>query len=722
MNETGSLEVLWRRKYLLVLGALLGIVAAVVFGSPSKVIAVNHYQAVDAMFVNPDLSQPELASRYAYLAMSSSVPADVATELGRYDAGEVRERIVVEADPALGSLTIISTDHRSLASATELVEAFGDKLMAFLQDDASEAHEAEVARLQQQVDAAREEAVRLSAAVPAVLAEGQVPDVLATAERDAAVGQYTTAVQNLAIAKAAQAADEPPLQRLRPVVGELEEEQEASDPLGAAGRLAIGAIVGMVLGGALAFLIHRFDSRLYGRTDVEGAFQLPVIGEIPKLPRRWRKRRGLVSADEPSSPAAESFRQLRSTVSAIHTQRLRRLAQSPEAKSGSRDELILLVASPGPGDGKSTTIANLAKAFVDAGQSVIVVSGDLRRPTMHEFLQADESPGLSEAIQEGFEPARVGELLRPTAVAGVQLLPHGEAADNPGELLAASRGLILAARDLADVILIDSPPVLIGNDVSELVPVADGILVVARVGRTTAEQAHRTRDAIDRLAAPVLGVVLVGSDELMRGVAYYGGYGKRQTRRSRMVESLRLRREWFGRRPQPSHTGAPTSITVPSRVDDDRFGLGPAPARDQPLSTAELDAPEGARAGDEQTKRTPSAAASGDKGSGNGSKDRAVADDGSKDGAAVDHGSKDLGSDDNGSDDRAADDAGEPVAPLSAATEKAGGGEHRHESTEDQPVSGVDLASLRRRVLLEHRHRPGGSPAPDAASRDDGSG
>ena len=691
MNETGSLEVLWRRKHLLLLGALLGIVAAVMFGNPGKVIAVDHYQSSDALYVNPDVSGPEMASRYAYLAMSSSVPADVADQLEGYDAAEVREKIVIESDPALGSLTVLSAGHTRQASAVELVETFGDQLMAFLGDGASQERAEEVARLEQRVQETRVEVETLQAQEPVAGPDGVVPPPprLLEADLTAALADYSLARQDLATVKAAQAANYAPLERLRPVVAELEVEQESSDPLGAAGRLAIGAIVGLVLGGALAFFIHRFDSRLYSRADVEGAFQVPVIGEIPKLPRRWRKRRGLVTAVEPSSPAAEAFRQLRSTLSAIHIQRLRRLAQSPEARPGTREEMILLVASPGPGDGKSTTIANLAKSFVDAGRSVIVVSGDLRRPTMHEFLQADAAPGLSEAIQEGLEPARVGELIRPTAIPGVQLLPHGETVDNPGELLGASRGLILAARDLADVILIDSPPVLIGNDVSELVPVADGILLVARVGRSTAEQAHRTRDAIDRLAAPVLGVVLVGSDELMRGVSYYGGYGKRQTWRTRAAEAILLRREWFGRRPQPTGdagSGGATLGASPLTVDLDRLGRSSVPARENGASPSDVDLTGELPTRTEPVDRPPPAEVVGD----------------------------------NGSKDRPSVEEPEPAASTSDGTEQADSEDHPHEPAVSETPAGVDLASLRRRVLLEHRHRPGGSPAPGAASRDDG--
>ena len=270
--------------------------------------------------------------------------------------------------------------------------------------------------------------------------------------------------------------------------------------------------------------LQRFDSKIRNKEEAEEAFGLPVIGEIPGLPRSEQDRTTVISFDAPRSPTAEAYRSLRSSLVFVgHTapptderlpseyaQRRRAGRRPPEPD---RKAQVILVTSPGPGEGKTTSAANLAAVLAETGYSVLAINCDFRKPRLHKYLGAQDIP------------RKVVE----TAIPGVRTITDvvtDSSRLNPAEVVAAQRKVIESARELFDIIVLDTAPLLATNDATDLLGEADLVVVCCRAGKTTRDGAERTVEALKRHEAPVAGCVIVGSDE-GPAASYYYYYGDR---------------------------------------------------------------------------------------------------------------------------------------------------------------------------------------------------
>jgi polysaccharide biosynthesis transport protein len=275
----------------------------------------------------------------------------------------------------------------------------------------------------------------------------------------------------------------------------------------------LGLVVGLMLGVGLAFLFEFLDTTLKGKEDVERAVPgLPIVGLIPALPN-WKDERStvVVSVSEPKSPAAEAYRSVRTSIQFMGLDKRIRVIQ---------------VTSPGQAEGKSTTISNLAVALANAGQRVVVVDADLRRPRLHHFFGCDNAVGLTSVL--------VGDVDLPSAlqpatdVKRVHVLASGPIPPNPSELLATARmgQLLDTLSDHADIVLVDCPPVLPVTDATVLAPKVDATVLVVRASKTHQGQLRRAVEVLAHVQAPLMGIVVNGiSGEEGYGYAY--GYGYR---------------------------------------------------------------------------------------------------------------------------------------------------------------------------------------------------
>jgi len=187
----------------------------------------------------------------------------------------------------------------------------------------------------------------------------------------------------------------------------------------------LGLAVGLMLGAGAAFLFEYMDDSIKAKADLERAThgRLPTLGLIPAVPT-WRDRDDarLVSLIDPGSGAAEAYRALRTTIQFMALE---------------RPISVLQVTSPSAAEGKSTTLANLGVALAGAGQRVVIVCGDLRRPRIHEFFGLANTEGLTSVVL-GTLP--LSAALQPVpAVPGLTLLASGPLPPNPSELLDSKR-------------------------------------------------------------------------------------------------------------------------------------------------------------------------------------------------------------------------------------------------------------------------------------------
>jgi capsular exopolysaccharide synthesis family protein len=222
----------------------------------------------------------------------------------------------------------------------------------------------------------------------------------------------------------------------------------------------------------------------------------------------WRRKKPLVvTVAEPNSPAAESYRSLRTSLQfARQEQQLR----------------SLVVTSPGASEGKTATLANLGVVFAQAGERVVLVSCDLRRPRIGAFFGLDEQAGLTGVL---LDQRTLEETILPVpGFDRLSLLPAGPVPPNPAELLdsARARDIFTRLRDQYDLVLIDSPPVLPVTDAAILSRHADATLMLAAAGQTRRSDLHRAVEKLDQVGVTILGTVL---NKVTRQTGRYYGYG-----------------------------------------------------------------------------------------------------------------------------------------------------------------------------------------------------
>jgi capsular exopolysaccharide synthesis family protein len=269
---------------------------------------------------------------------------------------------------------------------------------------------------------------------------------------------------------------------------------------------ALGAVLGLLLGLGVAFLLERFDRRIREPRDLEAIYGLPLLGVVPESAALSRSaRRG--GDDQAVLPPGESeaFHLIRAHLRYFNVDRELR---------------TLMVASAAPGDGKTTVARHLAGAAGRMGSRVLLVEVDLRRPTLAQQFNVPSGPGLSdvligaipvnEAIQSIDLEAPTGDGSRrrvlDVLVAGAVLPP------NPAELIEshAMEAVLEQARSTYDLIVIDTPPLTAVSDAFPLLRKVDGVIIVGRVGRNRRDIAERLHETLTGAGAPLLGVVANG--------------------------------------------------------------------------------------------------------------------------------------------------------------------------------------------------------------------
>lgn len=276
-------------------------------------------------------------------------------------------------------------------------------------------------------------------------------------------------------------------------------------------NLLIAGILGLVLGLLAAFLREQFDRTLRDTDEIEHAFGVPVIGQIPDYPKATGDRPRVIWNG--SSDYAEAFRALRANLQYLGVARRLR---------------TVLVTSPAAGQGKTTVCGNLATVLSHSGSSVVLVEADLRRPQLgHMFGIPAFNRGLTTVLVGEAEVSAVVERvgLPPAGMSGskpgtISVLPSGPLPPNPSELVGSEQMQRVIA-DLAedfDAVIVDSPPMLLVADSIELAKHVDGVIVVVRLQNATRDEARELRSIAARLDIPIVGVVVIG----VRGRRDYG--------------------------------------------------------------------------------------------------------------------------------------------------------------------------------------------------------
>jgi capsular exopolysaccharide synthesis family protein len=272
----------------------------------------------------------------------------------------------------------------------------------------------------------------------------------------------------------------------------------------------LGIALGLFLGLGLAVLLEALDPRIRSANKIAQALRLPLLARIPRPPRRIRKRTMPVVVADPSAPEAEAFHILRTNIELANLEHRAR---------------AIMVTSATDEDGKSTTAANLAVAFARAGRRVMLVDLDLRGGILHRFFKLNRAPGLTD-IARGTAPVDaivefdVGLSALPAASSNgraggrLEILPSGPLPSNAGEFIARLPldRILEELRGRSDLILIDSPPLLRVGDAATLSAAVDALLVVARLNAVRPPMLEELNRILGMCRAAKLGVVVTGAE------------------------------------------------------------------------------------------------------------------------------------------------------------------------------------------------------------------
>ncbi|MDY6838537.1 MAG: AAA family ATPase [Thermodesulfobacteriota bacterium] len=286
--------------------------------------------------------------------------------------------------------------------------------------------------------------------------------------------------------------------------------------------VATGVIIGIVLGIVLAFVIETLDTSIGTIEDVESLLQIPVLGLIPAAEIEGKRKRedkldkgppkesrGLITRFEPTSIVAESYRSLRTNLQFMDVER--------EGKS-------FLITSASLQEGKTLNVVNLALTMAQAGDKVLLIEGDLKRPKIATMFGLHGRPGITDYVLGNYEwqeitntitdvmlgEFEIEDILKTPGLDNLSIMTAGTRPPNPSKILSSSRfnEFVKEARTKYDVVLLDAPPLLPFADAIEIAKRADGVILVYEVGKRSLGALKRAKMSLDNASARVLGVIL----------------------------------------------------------------------------------------------------------------------------------------------------------------------------------------------------------------------
>jgi capsular exopolysaccharide synthesis family protein len=286
--------------------------------------------------------------------------------------------------------------------------------------------------------------------------------------------------------------------------------------------VALGLVLGLLLGVAAAFVADALDITVRTQEDISAALTLPIIGRLPAISKAAQRADSVEVLDNPSGLSAEAFRMLRGNL---------------EFMSIDNQIKSILVTSCVAGEGKTSSACNLAVTLGRSGKRVVLVEADLRRPRITRYFGIRAHAGLTEVLrgkatlEEALHvvelpEADTGEANGGSHVGSVSVLASGELPPNPGEIvLSRSIGTIIAElSESADIVLVDSPPFLVVGDAAALASHVDGAIVVMRLGHVTRPMLRDATAILASLPCKVLGVAITNANGEGRARYEYGYY------------------------------------------------------------------------------------------------------------------------------------------------------------------------------------------------------
>jgi capsular exopolysaccharide synthesis family protein len=532
------LAMTWRWWWLLTLGVVVGSGLAYLISrnqtpiyEATATVLVNKSEAVSPTY-NDVLLNQQLTKTYGRLVTSGPVLDQVGQRFDlTYDQLVGMVSASFDRDTQLIDV-VVHNESPDLAAriANETAKVFAETIRQQQLGDQGTIEkdiQAQLTAVQALIDGRQQEVARLSTVQP-----GASPDPVRTQQ----LGDAQSQLQSLRLNEAEL---QRRLQDVKIQIAKTVNSLAVADPARVPStpvsprttlNTVLGAFLGLLLISGVVLLMEYMDDTVKTSEDIDQATGAPTLGAVPlfspkrgRIPGRRATTSRLITSLGPRSTTAEAYRMVRTNL---------------EFARSNRPGHTILITSALPGEGKSTTAANLALLLAGSGRRVILVDADLRKRTLHRMFDVPNASGLSTLFV--MEDPQLHGLLRATAQENLLLLPSGPSPPNPAELLASSRmgQIIDLLKAECDVVIFDSPPLLSVADTAGLAPSLDGVVLVVNAGRTRMSGLVQAVEVLGRAGATLWGVVL-NKLKLNRADGYYYGYpyyGSYETRESDKTE------------------------------------------------------------------------------------------------------------------------------------------------------------------------------------------
>ncbi|HET7037839.1 MAG TPA: polysaccharide biosynthesis tyrosine autokinase [Thermomicrobiaceae bacterium] len=487
MDLRTFLAVIWRRRLVVAITTIVAVIAAAVglMSLPPEYVASTTLRVGTASTGSPDWPTYDLQytdrlmNTYKTMVTSDRMATQVMQQLGL----QKRPTIAVSIPANTELMEIQATDAVPLR-AQQVANAVSNLIVQQLDAQWASSGQSSTQILKPQIDLVQQELDQARAQLDQLVKNSPSDTASMQALQDSIQLKTQTYTALLSQYQSAQNAEALHSNRLTVI-------QAAMVPTAPSRPskllvLPLGALLGLLGGMALTFLLENFDTRLHSTREIETLAGVPVLGKIPQA----ADTHGALYPIR--SPQEEAFRRLRTNL----------LARETDAPLGS-----VLVTSSQPGEGKSTTVANLAMALAQSGRRVVVVDADLRKPTLHQMFKVSNVVGLSSVLMR---EATLDDAIQFSMVPGIQVLASGPASNNPAELLGL-RQMEDVLRELAgqfDLVLIDTPSLETVTDAALLSLIVGGVLLVVARGQARRESVLAALGELDNVQMAPLGVVV----------------------------------------------------------------------------------------------------------------------------------------------------------------------------------------------------------------------
>lgn len=496
METRDYLDVLQRRKWVLILSVFVTMAIAAAGSLVMRPVyaataTLRVAVAVDKTMDYSDyLYADRLMNTYSRIVTSAPVLEEVMREFGLSKLPEVKAEVVPDTE-----LISITAEHTNPTLARDIANALGDALVVRSRGlytgnskSATEILGEQLAQVQDELEQARAEYAKVLT---------QEPDNTAKAN----ALYHAIEIKQRAYAKLLEQHEEARVaEALRSnaitVVEPASLPEKPSKP-NMKMNLLVSLAVGMMGAIGLVFLFDSLDTTLYTVAQVKSATGISILGQIPasRYPLLQPEAARVSFSANGHLVLQEAYRRVRTNIFSVNFD----------------DSIkIILTTSAEPGEGKSTVVANLAKSIAQTGRQVVVVDGDLRRPTLHTMFNVPNEVGFSNVLQG---EALLQEALQETSTPNISILTSGIIPENPTELLASLQVSALIKQLACDFnyVLVDTPAVLPVVDAAVLAPATDGVLLVVRRAQTSREAVQAALNQLAEVKARPLGIIVSGT-------------------------------------------------------------------------------------------------------------------------------------------------------------------------------------------------------------------